>query len=420
MGANALGVKNDPQRIAVTSQGDIYVTQPAAGLVQQFDTNGRFVRSISVPQAFAITTQIVGGQEQISVIGSWRELDANNRLVWRGGDKVYRIRAGATTAEATLLSQALTQTGDMTSDAAGNLYMVAAVNQVYKFDSTGRLLKTVGGGTNVGSENGSELLHTIAVDSKGSIYTMAPGNPGYVTKFDAAFTTITQRGGQFKFADPWSIHGGYTPLSIDRTDRLWVGATNIHDSKGPNYNYYHFSPCVLRVRPDFLEPSNRDVVERNALMAGLVTSVTTPLPYDIAYDLKTIAVDFNIGAAIRQVQDLSVSYRVHDALRNEVARGNFTLGLQNGVAAKQSIPFTPPRWGWYTFTYEISSQGQLLQTLGKHIGVTPQYAGMISLAAGESLGGWDDTPRYAFAGLNTVRIDAEAGSASNSTQLTDS
>jgi hypothetical protein len=88
MGVNALGVKNDPQRIAVTSQGDIYVTQPVAGLVQQFDSSGRFVRSISVPQAFAITTQNVGGEEQIAVIGSRQELDANNRLVWRGGDKV--------------------------------------------------------------------------------------------------------------------------------------------------------------------------------------------------------------------------------------------------------------------------------------------------------------------------------------------
>jgi sugar lactone lactonase YvrE len=187
MGANALGDKNDPQRIAVTSQGEVFVTQPVAGVVQQFDTAGKFVRSISVPQAFAITTQNVGGQEQVVVLGSRRVLDPNKGWIWLGGDKLYRIRPGATTAEAVTLSQPLSQTADMTSDAAGNLYMVAAVNQIYKFDASGRLLRTVGGGTNARYEDGSELLHTIAVDSRGNVYTMTWGNPGLVTRFRCEF-----------------------------------------------------------------------------------------------------------------------------------------------------------------------------------------------------------------------------------------
>jgi hypothetical protein len=380
-------------------------------LVQQFDTNGRFVRSISVPQAFAITTQMIGGQEHVTVIGSRRHMVVNQGWVWLGGDKVFRIRIGGSTAEPVLLTRPLTQIADMTSDAAGNLYMVAAVSQVYKFDFAGKLLKAIGAGTDTRAEDGRELLHTVSVDSKGNIYTMGWGNPGKVIKFDANVTSITLRAGQFKWADPWSIHGSYTPLTVDRNDRLWVGATNIHDPNGTHYNTYHFSPCVLRTQPDYLDPSKKEVEVRSGLTLGLSASITTQLPYDIAYDLNAIPVDFVIAPAIRELSNVSVSYRVHDALRNEVARGNFDLALQNGIAARKALSFTPPRWGWYTFIYEISSQGQLLQSFGKHIGVTPRYDGMISLAAGESGGNWADISRHAFAGLSTVRLDAEAGGA---------
>jgi hypothetical protein len=105
MGANALGDKNDPQRLAVTSDGTIYVTQPKADLVQKFDSSGRFVRSFAVPQAMAITTWTVAGREQIAVIGSRRDQIPSTRAwQWIGGDKIFTIHLNDTT-EAPLVAE---------------------------------------------------------------------------------------------------------------------------------------------------------------------------------------------------------------------------------------------------------------------------------------------------------------------------
>jgi streptogramin lyase len=222
MGANALGADNSPQRLAVTSDGSVFVTQPKANLVWQFNPSGSFVRSIEVPSAFSITTTTVSGQERIAAFGSFNSIDSRNNTV-------YIITPTTGTKQTITLTRRLAQAVDMTSDTAGNLYIVAAVNRIYKFSPNGTYLLGIGSGSNTRVEDGSELLHTVTVDSKGNIYTMGWGNPGKVTKFDADVTTVTQRGGQFKWGDPWSIHSGYTPLVIDRNDRLWAGATHIHD-----------------------------------------------------------------------------------------------------------------------------------------------------------------------------------------------
>ena len=47
----ALGEQNDPQRIAVDSAGNVYVTQPAAGRVQQFSAEGKLAASFDIPRA---------------------------------------------------------------------------------------------------------------------------------------------------------------------------------------------------------------------------------------------------------------------------------------------------------------------------------------------------------------------------------
>jgi hypothetical protein len=68
-----------------------------------------------------------------------------------------------------------------------------------------------------------------------------------------------------------------------------------HSPSNPNYSYYHYSPCVLRVRPDYFDKGNKEVIEGDGLLLGLSTSMTTPLPYDIAYELKAIAVEFTVA-----------------------------------------------------------------------------------------------------------------------------
>ncbi|HEX8234709.1 MAG TPA: hypothetical protein VF600_02035, partial [Abditibacteriaceae bacterium] len=402
MGSNALGVDNSPQRITVTSAGWVFVTQPKANLVWQFDADGNFVRNITVPSAFSITTTNVSGQERVAAFGKFDDNDTRNNTL-------YLINPATGNKQTTILAQRLAQAVDMTSDTVGNLYIIAAVNRIYKFRPDGTFLMGVGSGTNTRVEDGSELLHTVAVDSQGNIYTMGWGNPGKLTKFDVSVTTVTQRSGQFKWGDSWSIHSAYTPLVIDRNDRLWVGATAIHDPDGPNYNVYHFSPTVLRTRTDYFSPTHTEVTQHSAWLLGLNSSSTTRLAYDIAYDLNAIPITFAVEPAYRELRDVSVSYRVHDTLRNQVAQGSFDLALQDNVEARKTFYFTPPRYGWYTVTFEVSHLGQVLQRFGKHIGVTPTYSGMWALAHGVSSGGWTDMPRQMFVGLPTVNLSASAG-----------
>jgi hypothetical protein len=120
-------------------------------------------------------------------------------------------------------------------------------------------------------------------------------------------------------------------------------------------------------------------------------------------------VTFKVGAAFRELTDVSVTYRVQSTLGNQVAQGSFNLALQDDVEADKTVWFTPPRYGWYTVTFEVSHLGQVLQRFGKHIGVTPPFSGMWTMAHGVSQGGWTDMPRQMFVGLPTVNLSARAG-----------
>jgi hypothetical protein len=237
------------------------------------------------------------------------------------------------------------------------------------------------------------------------------GNPGRVTKFDANITTILQREGQFQWGDPWSAHSGYTPLAVDRNDRLWAGATSVHDPNGPNFKYYKPSPAVVRAETDFFEPAKKGVVQRSALLLGLTPSITTSLPYNIAYNLQPVPIEFVVGAANRQVREIDVAYRVQDVFGNQVLQSKFALPLQDNIEAKQAFSFTPPKMGWYTVSCDISHRGQRLLTIGEHFGVTTRFSGMNALAAGESPGGWTDAPRQMFVGLVNMRLHAKGGNA---------
>jgi hypothetical protein len=76
------------------------------------------------------------------------------------------------------LARSLTSTVDLTTDKDGNFYLLAKINQIYKFSPQGQLLRIIGAGTNLGNnstnKDGSEPLHTVAVDSSG-IFTLQRG-----------------------------------------------------------------------------------------------------------------------------------------------------------------------------------------------------------------------------------------------------
>jgi hypothetical protein len=399
------GRNEDPQRIACNGAGRLYVTQPAAGVVQQFAPDGSLLRQIALPRASAICRWIVDGKERMAVVASHREALPGKGWTWMAGEQIDAIDPGTgNLLEPIRLPRKLEAVSYVAADAAGNLYLLAAVNQVYKVSPKGELLKIIGAGTNTRNADGSEPLHSLALDSQGNLYTMTWGNPGLVTRFDPGFTTVTQREGQFKWADPWSVHSSYTALAIDPQDRLWVATSHVQNPKGVNYAKYHATPCVLRVQPKFFDAAASGITRRSVLLLGFTPTLATSLPYAIAYDLAPVHVEFRVGPATRQIRQIAVDWRVQDTLGAVVAKGRFELPLTDREPAQRDFTWTPPRFGWYTVTAEMSHQGQRLRAIGRHFGVTPKYPGMVALAEGESAGGWGDVPRQMFAGLSNIRL----------------
>ena len=234
------GENEDPQRIACDGAGRLYITQPRAGVVQQFAPDGTLLRKIALPRAMAICRWTLDGQERIAVAASQREVVRTKGWTWMAGEQVDAIDpATGSLLPPVKLPRKLEAVSYMAADAAGNLYLLAAVNQVYKVSPKGELLKVIGAGTSTRNQDGSEPIHSLAVDSQGCLYTMTWGNPGLVTRFDPGFTTVTQREGQFKWADPWSVHSSYAIVGIDPQDRLWVATTHAHDPQGVNFAKYH-------------------------------------------------------------------------------------------------------------------------------------------------------------------------------------
>ena len=137
---------------------------------------------------------------------------------------------------------------------------------------------------------------------------------------------------------------------------------------------------------------------------GFAPSLTTTLPYSIADDLGPVPVEFRVSPANRQIREIIVDWRVQDMLGAVMTKGHFELPLADGEPAKRDFAWAPPRFGWYTVTAEMSHRGHRLRAIGKHFGVTPRFPGMVTLAEGESIGGWADAPRQMFSGLTNIRL----------------
>jgi len=386
----SLAKANDPARLAVDSRGNVYVTQPAAGVVQQFSPDGKLLNKLPVPRAMGLAVQVVGGRERVLVAAR----PGRNAI-----DELDVIEPSGLVAQPLKLSRKLVGCDDLATDAAGNIYAHAETLQVYKFDPTGKHLLTIGAGTRTRIEDGGELWHGVTVDAKGTIYSMAGGQ---CVRFDPALTTVTLRKGQFTWYDPWSPHMSYTALAVAPDGRIWLAASGYDDGKGR----YHKRPVVVRTVADFFETGAET---HSALLLGLTLQARPRLACHVGTRLDPVDVDFVVKPGARRVKDISVSWQAVDTYKAPAARGTFDLKLTDGVEARKTIRFTPPRWGWYAVEFQVSSAARPLTGIATFLGLTPEHAGLPVLKEGTSPGGWEDPLRQAFVGLPLMRIHPRPG-----------
>ena len=398
-GAN-LGTKNDPQRIAVDDADNVYVTQPTAGLVQIFSPDGKFLRAIELPGAMAITAW----NDKIVVLPSLRAV-IQGKWTDVGGDKLVVLGAkGAIERTIPLqLDAPLKHALDLTVDRADNFYVQAEPNAIHAFSADGKKRRMLGGNPTTRIEDGSELLHTVAVDSKGNLYTYTWGNPGRVTRYDAGGKTITQRGGEFQWADPWSVHSAYTILAVDPKDRLWVGVTGVQNPDGPHYKKQRAVPAVVRAKADFFENPAGAVRQLPVRGIGFRSSLACSLPQNVGYEPnREVTMTYKVSAANRAVHHVVVDWHAYDAVKQPVGSGSFALDLEDGKERTQPFTFTPPRFGAYFVVAEARSQEGDLEAVGEHVGIAPHYDQLDRTL--DAKGGWVDPARQMWTGLPLVRL----------------
>ena len=397
----AMGTSNRPTRIVVDKSGNVFISQPVAGEVWKYTAAGERVKRIVLPNASAISSCLRAGKDWVvAVADQGRYHDG----VPQGGaeEMVFIDAPSGDVLSRVKLSVPVTACQDVAVDSKGNVFMLLReTGEIYKFSPAGDLLLSLGAGKMSREEDGSVLLHTVVVDSKDNLYSMTHGNPGRVTVFDPEFKTVRQRRGCFDWDDYWSTHSGFTPLALDSTDRLWVGADG---NASPRH---HPRPAVVRTVQGFLTPggAGEKVTESSTSVLGLKASLATALPYDIAYAPGApIALDFVVAPYNRRVNTVKVTYQVFDGLKNKVGGGGFDLPLTDGQEARKSLAFTPPGFGWYCVLCEVSHGNVPLLHVVRNIGVTPRFSNMTELKEGESPGGWNDAPRQSFVGLPLMRL----------------
>ncbi|HLV81247.1 MAG TPA: hypothetical protein VKT32_13250, partial [Chthonomonadaceae bacterium] len=349
------------------------------------------------------------GAERVLVVPGW---------VWPDGPivaatQIATLDTSGNRGAPIVLDHNVQMVTDLAADSKGNLFLLGSTNflagvsnQIFKFDPNGKLLTTLGSGTNRQAEDGSELTRAIAIDHQDNIYSFTYGQPYNVVRYSADLQTVTTRPGQFYWYEGWNRVNDQTPLRLDKNDRIWVGT--IGDNDGASR--WHFRPCVLRTVANFLTAGQPGVSTTKTYALGVYTSLDTKLPYNVSNTLGAQSFDFVVGAGYRQISGMNVNYRIYDVYKNLAASGQFSLSLQNYVEARQSIPFTPSKWGWYTCEFFMTdNQGRDLGGVGAHLGFTPAFANMPLLAAGESNGGFNDSLRQAFCGLMLDRVSVDGG-----------
>ena len=135
----------------------------------------------------------------------------------------------------------------------------------------------------------------------------------------------------------------------------------------------------------------------SAMSLAADATINVKQPYHIAYDLSPIRID------VKAKGSPDLSYHIYDAFKNELAQGR----LADSV--RQTVTFTPPAYGWYIIECGTYAKDHMTSGTAKFIGVTPRYANMHTLEAGQSRGGWNDEAMQAFTGLMMDRTNTRMG-----------
>lgn len=402
-------------RLAVDGTNRVYVSFPVAGLVRVFDNGGRKLSDIPLPSAIALARR---GDGKIVAVAS-RSFIGTNGWEWQGGEALHVLDATGIESS-TPLAQTLWNVQDAAVAPNGDVLVLAAGARakydwnppplIWRFDPSGKVVLSLGSGNLRRSEDGSEPLHSLVVGKNGDITAMTYGNPGKTVRYSADGKTVTTHAGWFKWADSWSRASGYTILALDPSDRLWVGVTQVNDPQDPNFSQQNNRPVVLRASADFFDPTQKGVQVSDARALGFAPRLESPLAYNIAYEVgKPIEADVVVAPSKRNLPSVNVAFRVFDARGSLVASGEKPLPLTDGQEARLPLSFTPGRFGAYSLVADYKAGADVLSSQAIQFGVTPRFAEMPALEAGQSPGGWEDAPRQAFTGLNLMRLHPDKG-----------
>ncbi|HEY3329466.1 MAG TPA: hypothetical protein VGK19_05555 [Capsulimonadaceae bacterium] len=397
--ANGLPASVDPKRIAVDAAGYIYVTDNVGGVVYVFGEDGRLHKSIPVPHAIAIKRLPSGS---VAVLPGDRAI-VRGRNVLTPGTQLITLSPEAAGSSITL-DKPVDLIQDFDVDKDGNIYVVGGTNQLFKYGATGKLLRTLGSGMKARLSDGSQYMFTVAVDSKGNVYTM---DYSAVVKFDPDFKTVTLHQGKYSWFDDWNLGGSYFPLAVDASDHLWGATLPLVTHK--LFDRFHYRPVVLRMADKFLVPGELGVTQLNTIGLGVVATLQETIPNNIAYDLKPIPLSLSIAASHKNTQSIAASYQVYDVTGTSIANGSIDVPLTGDAETTQAFTFTPPRYGWYLVAVNVSAGSTPIASVSRYYGVTKQYPGMTTLTAENKSTGWEDAARQTFAGLPLMRLHPAKG-----------
>ena len=375
-------IANDvsPYRVAADATNTVYVTFWDQSRVPSFRADGTPAKTWDIPFALALAPYRGG-------------VAVSSSHVREGADKIVVINGDS--AREIPLSQPLTRVRDLTTDANGHFWFVAATNQVYEFDENGQLLQTIGAGTVTRKGDGNEWFEALALQSDGTLLGMDAG-------------TITRRAPDGNLLiRPDSIGGGrtYNRLQSVRTDpqgRIWVADYNMPQSTQTEDS----RPIIARLAWDAFAPNAPGVTNLSAHTLGITPVLESSLAGHIAYDLKPFPLSLQLPASNRNIQSAQVNWVARDANKNAVDQGQFTLDLTGNAAANHDFKWTPPRFGWYQITATLASENEVLSRAVALCGVTPPFANLPRFEQIEGLDRRTDVPRQMFAGMPAIRLDA--------------
>ncbi len=427
-GAKAVSDRNEDgdmaaSRIAVDGAGRVYVSFPVAGSVRVFDAGGKKLSDIELPSAQSLARRTDG---EVVALAS-RRFIGKNGWEWEGGS-VLNVLSSTRIETSVPLAQTLWNVQDIAVAPDGDVLVLGAASLakyewnppalIWRFDATGKVVSSIGSGKQTRDENGSEPLHSLVVGKNGDITTMTYGNPGRTIRYSADGKTVTSNFGWFKWADSWSQQSGYTILALDPSDRLWVGVTQVNDPKNPNYGQQNDRPVVLRADAKFFAPGTLNVLVSDARALGFAPQLSSPLPYNIAYEPgKPLEADVVVAPSKRGVSTMNVAFRVFDASGKLITQGEKLLTLRDGEEARLPLSFTPPRFGQYSLVADYKIGEDTIRSQAIHFGVTPRFPNLPVLEEGASKGGWEDAARQAFTGLRLMRLHPDKGGADWAKQI---